>query len=87
MNPFVGLRPFREEERHFFMGRELATAYVETKSELNPLTLLFARSGIGKSSFLTSRLIPDLRLEHQIIYLNEWGDGNRKRLSSKDWIA
>ncbi len=73
MNPFVGLRPFREEERHLFMGRELATVYVETKSELNPLTLLFARSGIGKSSFLTSRLIPDLRVEHPIIYLNEWG--------------
>ena len=73
MNPFVGLRPFREEERHLFMGRELATAYVETKSELNPLTLIFARSGIGKSSFLTSRLVPDLRVEHPIIYWNEWG--------------
>jgi hypothetical protein len=55
------------------MGRELATTYVETKSELNPLTLLFARSGIGKSSFLTSRLVPDLRVKHPIIYLNEWG--------------
>jgi hypothetical protein len=73
MNPFVGLRPFREEERHLFMGRELATTYVETKSALNPLTLLFARSGIGKSSFLTSRLIPRLCDEHSIVLLNEWG--------------
>jgi len=73
MNPFVGLRPFREEERHLFMGRELAIDYVETKSALNPLTLLFARSGIGKSSFLTTRLIPDLRSQHPIVYVNEWG--------------
>jgi hypothetical protein len=73
MNPFVGLRPYREDERHLFMGRELAAAYVETKSAINPLTLLFARSGIGKSSFLTSRLIPELREEHSIAYLNEWG--------------
>jgi hypothetical protein len=73
MNPFVGLRPFREDERHLFMGRELASEYVETKSALNPLTLLFARSGVGKSSFLTSRLIPQLRDEHKIAYVNEWG--------------
>jgi hypothetical protein len=73
MNPFVGLRPFREDERHLFMGRELASNYLETKSALNPMTLLFARSGIGKSSFLTSRVIPDLRDEHAIVYLNEWG--------------
>ena len=58
MNPFVGLRPFREDERHFFMGRELASAYLETRSAQNYLTLLFARSGIGKSSFLTSRVHP-----------------------------
>lgn len=74
MNPFVGLRPFREDERHLFTGRELASEYVETKSALNPLTLLFARSGIGKSSFLTSRLIPQLRDEHHIVYINEWGE-------------
>lgn len=73
MNPFVGLRPFREDERHLFMGRELASAYLETRSALNSLTLLFARSGIGKSSFLTSRVIPDLREEHEIVYVNEWG--------------
>src|ERR1041385_8423676 len=73
MNPFVGLRPFREDERQFFTGRELASAYVETKSAINALTLLFARSGIGKSSFLTSRLIPDLRERHPVVYLNEWG--------------
>ena len=85
MNPFVGLRPFREDERHLFMGRELASAYVETKSAVNALTLLFARSGIGKSSFLTSRLIPELRNEHPIIYLNEWG-GAETRGNCRQWI-
>jgi hypothetical protein len=73
VNPFVGLRPFREDERHLFVGRELATAYVETKSSVNTLTLLFARSGVGKSSFLTSRLIPQIREERAVAYLNEWG--------------
>ena len=73
MNPFVGLRPFREDERDFFMGRELAASYVETRTTVNPLTLLFARSGVGKSSFLTSRLIPQVRQEGGVLYINEWG--------------
>ena len=73
MNPFVGLRPFREEEQQFFMGRELAASYVETRTAANPLTLLFARSGVGKSSFLTSRLIPQMRDEGAVLYINEWG--------------
>jgi hypothetical protein len=86
MNPFVGLRPFREDERHLFIGRELATAYVETKSSYNPLTLLFARSGIGKSSFLTSRLIPQLRESRKVNYINEWG-GKKPQLIVEEGIA
>ncbi|HEY3845590.1 MAG TPA: hypothetical protein VGL95_00590 [Acetobacteraceae bacterium] len=86
MNPFVGLRPFRENERHLFVGRELATAYVETKSSYNPLTLLFARSGIGKSSFLTSRLIPQLRESRRVNYVNEWGEKS-PQLIVRDGIA
>jgi hypothetical protein len=73
VNPFVGLRPFREDERTFFMGREIAASYVETRAAGNPLTLLFARSGVGKSSFLTSRLIPQVRQEGPVLYINEWG--------------
>jgi hypothetical protein len=72
-NPFVGLRPFREEERHLYYGRELETDYVETRSTMNQLTLMFARSGVGKSSFLTSRLIPHLSATGHVSYINEWG--------------
>ncbi len=73
MNPFVGLRPFREEEGQFFTGRELVTSYIETRTSINQLTLLFARSGVGKSSFLTTRLIPQFRLGSvAVTYINEW---------------
>lgn len=54
-NPYPGLRPFRAEEAAFFFGREALAASVATRLRLRPLTVLFARSGIGKSSFLTCR--------------------------------
>jgi hypothetical protein len=34
---------------------------------------MFARSGVGKSSFLVTKLIPELRKDSAIQYINEWG--------------
>src|SRR5262249_61926842 len=73
MNPYPGLRPFRPEEANLFMGREIVSGTVATRVRVSPLTLMFARSGVGKSSFLTCRLIPTLGGASQIRYLNEWG--------------
>jgi hypothetical protein len=73
MNPYPGLRPFRPEEAKLFMGREVALQTVITRVRISPLTLLVARSGIGKSSFLTCRLNPKLMEDSAVCYLNEWG--------------
>jgi len=54
-NPYPGLRPFRAEEAALFFGREALAASVATRLRLRPLTVLFARRGVGKSSFLTCR--------------------------------
>lgn len=81
VNPFVGLRPFHEDERHLYFGRDLEADYVETRSTMNPLTLMFARSGVGKSSFLISRMIPQLRAKYHVDYINEWGG------KQPDWIV
>lgn len=73
MNPYPGLRPFHADEAGLFTGRELAAELIATRLRLAPLTLLFARSGVGKSSFLTCRLIPLLAETSPVEYLNEWG--------------
>jgi hypothetical protein len=73
VNPYPGLRPFRADEASLFTGRELAAELIATRLRLSPLTLLFARSGVGKSSFLTCRLIPLLAAASNVEYLNEWG--------------
>jgi hypothetical protein len=73
MNPYPGLRPFHADDAALFTGRELAADLIATRLRLTPLTLLFARSGVGKSSFLTCRLIPLLTATSNVAYLNEWG--------------
>jgi len=72
MNPYPGLRPFRADEAALFTGREMVAETVATRLRLSPITLLFARSGVGKSSFLTCRLIPLLAETSRVRYLNEW---------------
>lgn len=72
-NPYPGLRPFTSEESPLFMGREIITESITTRVRLSPLTVMFARSGVGKSSFLNCRLVPDLKQESAVMYKNEWG--------------
>jgi len=46
---------------------------VATRVQVSPLTVLFARSGVGKSSFLSCRFIPHAECTSNVLYLNEWG--------------
>jgi hypothetical protein len=79
-NPFPGLRPFRADEASLFSGRETISDSVITRVRVAPLTVMFARSGVGKSSFLNCRLVPYLRTESPVVYMNEWGADTPERL-------
>jgi hypothetical protein len=80
MNPYPGLRPFHTSESKWFFGRESLDGMVETRVHIAPLTLLFARSGVGKSSFLCCRFIPSLQKQSGTAYLNEWGSAAADQL-------
>jgi hypothetical protein len=80
VNPYPGLRPFRTSESEWFFGRESLDGMVETRVHIAPLTLLFARSGVGKSSFLCCRFIPSLEKQSGTAYLNEWGSADADQL-------
>ncbi|BCL39605.1 eIF2A-related protein [Nostoc sp. MS1] len=59
--PFLGLYPFRQENREFFFGRdELITQLQQKLTEHNFLAVLGA-SGSGKSSLVLAGLIPTLQ--------------------------
>ena len=59
--PYRGLFAFREEDAHFFCGREEFTANLVTAVKSKPLVAVVGASGSGKSSVVFAGLIPWLR--------------------------
>jgi tetratricopeptide (TPR) repeat protein len=62
-NPWLGLVSFTEETRAFFFGRDQEVAELARRVQRKLLTVLFGKSGLGKTSILRAGLVPGLR-EH-----------------------
>ncbi|MGH8291245.1 MAG: hypothetical protein ACREV7_19975 [Steroidobacteraceae bacterium] len=62
-NPWLGLVSFTEETREYFFGREEEVAELARRVQRKLLTVLFGKSGLGKTSILRAGLVPKLR-EH-----------------------
>ena len=61
LNPFVGLRPFREEEQNLFFGRESLVDRMVDKLAAHRFLAVVGGSGSGKSSLVNCGLKPALR--------------------------
>ena len=59
--PYIGLRPFEQDDASFFLGRERATAAVLELLEQNRYVFITGASGDGKSSLVNAGLIPALK--------------------------
>ncbi len=73
--PYVGLRPFTEEHRDFFFGRERDQRLIASNILAVPLTILYGSSGVGKSSVLIAGVVPHLKEENKdcvVIVFREW---------------
>jgi hypothetical protein len=60
-SPWLGLNPFTEEVREYFFGRDAEVRDLFQRVVHKPLTILFGRSGLGKTSLLQAALVPRLR--------------------------
>jgi tetratricopeptide (TPR) repeat protein len=60
-NPWPGLMPFSEAAQEFFHGREANAAELARRVRRELLTVLFGKSGLGKTSLLNAGLFPLLR--------------------------
>ena len=60
-SPFPGLAAFREEDRIYFSGRGREQRELVRRIERHRLTVLFGRSGLGKTSLLQAGVFPLLR--------------------------
>ncbi|HEX6793164.1 MAG TPA: hypothetical protein VF304_04865, partial [Casimicrobiaceae bacterium] len=60
-NPWLGLASFTEETREFFYGREEEIGELARRVQRKLLTVLFGKSGLGKTSILSAGIAPRLR--------------------------
>lgn len=74
MCPYVGTQPFEEKENFIFFGRERDTEILINNIYNSQFLVMFAPSGVGKSSLINAGIIPQLRKveSFQIFYFNDW---------------
>jgi hypothetical protein len=65
-NPWPGLDPFDETDRDYFHGRAAESGELLRLVRREVLTVLFGRSGLGKTSLLKAGLFPRLREEEAL---------------------
>lgn len=65
-HPWPGLASFREQDAHFFKGREHDIEELHCLVYRQSLTVLFGVSGLGKSSLLQAGLFPLLRQDNRL---------------------
>jgi hypothetical protein len=58
---FLGLRSYTEANSNAFFGRDNEIDATTALIQLNPLTIVFGRSGTGKTSLLNAGVFPKLR--------------------------
>ena len=63
-NPWPGLESFEENAHAFFFGRDQEAGSLRDRVLDAPVTVLYGRSGLGKTSLLRAGLFPKLREEN-----------------------
>jgi WD40 repeat protein len=62
-NPYVGPRPFTQDDADLFYGRDREARDLLAQVLSERMVLFYAQSGAGKTSLINSRLIPGLAAE------------------------
>jgi len=63
IEPYVGPRSFRKEQREFFFGRDEEADELVSIVTAHSAVLFYSQSGAGKTSLLNAKLIPKLEEE------------------------
>lgn len=72
--PYVGLRPYREEDYKLFFGRDREIRVISSNLQARPLTVLYGASGVGKSSVLQAGVVRRLKQQSgaAVLYFRDW---------------
>ncbi len=86
-NPWPGLASFGEEDREYFRGRDEEADELARLVRRERLTVLFGRSGLGKTSLLGAGLFPRLRQDMHLPVLLRIGYDTDTTPRSQVWAA
>ena len=75
-NPFLGLKPYELIDRQKLYGRDKDLFLMKDRIFSSRTTLLFAGSGVGKTSFINAKIRPELEGQYHIVYHNQWAIGD-----------
>jgi len=93
--PYVGLMPFDEKDAAYFFGRKRESDLIVANLTASRLTLLYASSGVGKSSVLQAGVLPRLhRIADEtyedlgipgtaVAYVSYWRDAPLESIAAK----
>lgn len=66
---YPGSRPFTAADSPVFFGRDGDIRKLTTQIQVEPLTVLYGRSGLGKSSLINAGVAPLLEREHNYVVI------------------
>jgi formylglycine-generating enzyme required for sulfatase activity len=73
--PYVGLNAFDDKTAQWFFGREKAFKQLLDKIKQSPFVFVVGVSGIGKSSLVKAKLIPEMEQRgYQILLMKPWSN-------------
>ena len=71
--PYIGLRPFERHESNRLFGRDRDAQILCDRALAGRVTILYAQSGLGKSSLLRALVIPRLEANSaRVVYFDSW---------------
>lgn len=74
---YPGVKPFSKEEKVLFFGRDEDTSQLKKIIHIEPLSVLYGKSGLGKSSLLLAGIIPELEDEGYECHYLRFGSFNQ----------
>ncbi|MGZ4292162.1 MAG: nSTAND1 domain-containing NTPase [Gaiellaceae bacterium] len=85
-SPFPGLTHYTSEYAEFFFGRDAERMRIVGNLQAARLTLLYAQSGVGKSSLLSAGVAPRLR-ELAALNLEDEGKAGYVPVVMREWLG
>src|SRR6478609_738387 len=84
-SPYIGLNYFEESDADLFFGRDVDCRRIAGNLGASRLTVLYAESGVGKSSVLRAGVAAPLRTDgHYLpVVFSRWGPHTTRRLIQK----